>query len=520
MKTLLKGFLFLVFVLGAIRADAQDQTVALSGFRAVETADETVDCTTFKAADAPALIKKALNISALESERYYVIHIVQLGDTASNILCNNWFIYKEEWATKTGALEWIRDPQRGEHFTDSRIFGSNKVSLVYAYLNLRGFSKTDVPADEPDALRFWESMPAPAAGGRVRPSLGSVRCFFRTVEEQNAEETLPKGATDDLEKQRIARIEALKQLSDVACNSRAQYRSPESDRRSPAVATAAAERFLLQQDMSDLNVAVVSDRGLGFVCSPFRERFICLETPYSQYLKISYQIKISKKTPRPISDLEAVLSFIGTLQGKIETLRVGTLPLNGFGGGDLGVRYQTSDIDLQATVKSSAAEDPLEVGKLKIDNEGRSHWGINFAAPLTKLDELKYEQQGTGPNLFVPKTVPKQSVYAGVTIFPWSIDTKKTYFRFVPGFMAALAIEGKALNHQLYAVSLGLWKVDVFWGHKVTRVELPLAAGATKPSYDISSRSTFGVSLPVRTVLDLFTKEKKDNTTTSGKEAN
>jgi len=496
----------------ALNCFGQDQTVILNGFRTIaELPEKSTGSIDFSAladrskrmAEASRIITAALGENP-DAAAYYILHVVKLGDQTGSVEENDWYIYYKGWADMLGLQEfqrWLKDPRNAQHFTEARIFGSKKIKLVYAYDNLKGFQTDTLPKTHTETLSFWESkVPKPSLGEKTL--LGTSMPDFW------------KGKQDEAEKKATA-----------------------AGSTAPAdVATLVTQRFLTGQSTQELDVAVISANGNSISCSPqmlgiFKEKgkpeyirkqgIFCADQTYTPYLGVTYETKIVKKTPAPRKDLADILTLLGTAQGGgLENIRIGTNSFTAYGGGDLGVRFETSDITILATVRADINADPKQVATLKVDNERKYHWGINFAVPLTSLDELRYDQPTSSPALFLPKTVERQHIFAAVSVYPFAIDTKNSFFRLTPGFMAGLAIQGKALNQQLYAVSLGIWKLEAFWGQKVSRVqqpEDPTAPANAKPKFDISSRSTFGLSVSVRTVLDLFKSEKAASTTEAAK---
>lgn len=167
------------------------------------------------------------------------------------------------------------------------------------------------------------------------------------------------------------------------------------------------------------------------------------------------------------------------------------------------------------------ASDGNTISSVKLQNEKPYHFGFAFAIPLKSWDAVQYDSTD---GIITSKTVEKQNLFAMVEGYPYATDTSSVRLRLLPAFMGGLPISGKPLNQQVYAGSIGLWKVEVFCGVQTTRSLVPTAAGLANTTPNVSATAgslnarwgthlTYGVVIPVSVVKSLLSSSKSQSTT-------
>lgn len=170
----------------------------------------------------------------------------------------------------------------------------------------------------------------------------------------------------------------------------------------------------------------------------------------------------------------------------------------------------------------STGESTAVLASIQLVNEKKYAYGIGAGIPLQSYDTLEYDSTN---GVITSKAVEKQNLFAFLLLHPYPTDTSGTRLRLLPGFMAGLPIAGKPLNQQIYAGSIGLWKVEPFVGVRVTRTLVPTGAstGSPNPSStagslrpDWGTRLTFGITVPISSVKSLISPQKGGGASNAG----
>lgn len=140
-------------------AFAQDQTVIISDSpKYVEgkilDKDEDEQTLHMKATitqgNAKLLIKKVMGEDHPDKNIYYILHLVRYKDNELAVEHQNWYVYYSDWDQKHNFLYQLSDFRLAKHFEETRIFGSNKVALVYVHFNVPGATKNQISAAAQD----------------------------------------------------------------------------------------------------------------------------------------------------------------------------------------------------------------------------------------------------------------------------------------------------------------------------------------------------------------------------------
>ena len=275
----------------------------------------------------------------------------------------------------------------------------------------------------------------------------------------------------------------------------------------------------------------------------------------------SYRVTVAARQPQPASDFKDLLSLIGA-QGGLLTLtvdqsnaafqslfavpvastadelgRVGSLSVDitfdaikpgsdgstqqkaGGAGGGAGAQADTSG---QSTQTNNV------LSSVKLQNEKKYLYGLSAGIPVKSFDDVQYDSTNA---IISAKKIQKQNVYAFLQFHPYATDTTGARLRLLPTFMAGLPLAGKPLDQQVYAGSIGLWRVEVFAGVLLHRDLVPTGnaaanttpnpaatAGSLQPRW--GTRLTYGIDIPISVIKSaLSSKSSTSNTTAAASSA-
>jgi hypothetical protein len=177
------AFVLLTF----IQVLAQDQTIIVSdkpkvftGAILANAANDTIlkNTAAVKQKDAAELITNVLGTP--DKDTYYIIHLVRYLDSQLAVDQQNWYVYYRAWDEKHSLFYAIQDLRLSKHFTDTRIFGSSKIALVYLHFNVPGATDTQVRTDAANEKARLAALaaPGPAAAANIKPD-AIVDAIFR-----------------------------------------------------------------------------------------------------------------------------------------------------------------------------------------------------------------------------------------------------------------------------------------------------------------------------------------------------
>jgi len=106
------------------------------------------------------------------------------------------------------------------------------------------------------------------------------------------------------------------------------------------------------------------------------------------------------------------------------------------------------------------------------------------------------------------RTVEKQNLYAVANIYLSPVDAKRSKTSGLSWNHGGMAITGHPLNQQLYAASIGLWKLSVCRRARLTAIAAVDRSSAKNGLAPIGSAIQLRVNIPARVVADLLKAEK------------
>jgi hypothetical protein len=155
-----------------------------------------------------------------------------------------------------------------------------------------------------------------------------------------------------------------------------------------------------------------------------------------------------------------------------------------------------------AAAAGTGTDKELSLGAATYDNEGRYGWNVNIAVPLKGVDSVTY----TDAKGVTPSKIDNKSAFAVFTKYVVPVDTKNTNVRLIPGLFGGPSVSGSFLDSWLVGVSIGLWKVEPYWGMSFLRRQLPGEVVGTTRS-DWLAKGVFGFTIPVRGFFESAAKK-------------
>jgi hypothetical protein len=481
------------FLAGGL-ASAQDQTIIIDRPLDACATPSLVSSATLTETQAADVIRAALQIANPDPHVYYIIHATEFVSGRATVAEENWYVYYKGWTNRT-MLTWFTDARRAKRFTETRVMGSERVGLVYLYVNVPTFATT-------------------SARDRIAG-------HFRT---QHAADVAPSNPAERAERDR--QLERLKGSIPTAAENAA---TAAAQRPLPAGATASSdpevelivqletERYLKAFGDGDKTITdeisfVNQDTGEALVgLSPT----LATSTTFGPLNSLFYKIGVTKKTPAPIENLKnaAKLAFAGQADGQT-LLYVPVTNAAVCAGANMHVRHIPSDM-VVTVLNKNAKDEEVQRSKQQFDNEGRYWWDVSFALPLESHDDLTIDVDG---GQIAAKQVEKTELFAVVNL-GLPRDTKKLQWQLIPTFIYGIPITGKPLKHHLVGVSFGLNYVQVFFAHRYDRITevSTTQVGSTPVGVESSpaqgekwtGKWVWGINIPVQTIVKLFTKDAK-----------
>lgn len=453
-----------------------------------------VSSATLTEAQAAAVINAALNIAAPDRDTYYIIHATEFTPDRTTVAEERWYVYHAGWVNRT-ALNWFTDARRAKRFTEIRVMGSERVSLVYLYVNVPTYSILD--------------------------SRGEIAAHFR---RQHAADTAP--ATDEQRRERDA---LLARLRGGLTDEEEKRAAAEAGKPAPAGVTASSdpqnelivqletERYLKAFGNGN---AAVSDE-ITFVDQDTGESLVGLSptlatsATFGSLNTLFYKIVVTKKTPANLDNLQSALKFAFAGQaGQQSRLYVRVEKGAVCAGENMAIKHVPSNMDVFAFNKNDKKED-VQRSKQQFDNEGRYWWDVSFALPLKSREDLTIDVDA---GQVAAKKVEKTDLFAMINL-GWPRDTKKLQWQLIPSFVYGMPITGQPLKHHLVGLSLGLNYVQVIVGRRfdqITEVSTTEQGGTpvgveSPPAQGEKWKQdwVWAINIPVGTVVKLFTKDAK-----------
>ena len=489
-------------------AMAQDQTLVIAPTPRACVAEGTPANATIDFRDARAVIDASLDSGTPRpSNPYVIISVVRYKKSSQVVDKANWFVYNQAYRPATGFRSMYLDQRHRNPFTDTRIFGSDSVGVVYMHHN--------VPAISPrNAL------------------LGAVR-FQLAALVANRAALLPAGAMSPAELQDSLRSAIRQALAapgvdaDVAAQLAQMRSDPTIGDVLPASTTASGTKTPEQlTDSLQIELAVaraLRDAGQAITALRLSKSSAFRLTDESRgelvwtrgnllvpasYLPIAYDIAITKKKPAPIQNLQKGLSLAVAHGGNpaVIPLKMDTTT-SLCGGAFFDVAHVPSDIAVVASVEGADGEQK-QLAKQTYDNEGKYWYDFSFALPLKSYQDLRYDESGGT----VSATKVNKSDLFMVVNLGLPFDTKNAQFSLVPRLLYGMAIAGQPLKHHLLALAVGLSKLQLYGGAVFNRdpATPAVSAGSVEESTASHwSRSfVWGLNLPVSAVTEALAPKK------------
>ena len=490
-------------------AEAQDQTLVVAPTPVAcseygKPADATIE---FK--DAPALIGASLKGGMdTVTDPYLILNVMRYKDNTTTADKTNWYVYNKAYAPKTGLTSWYLDSRHRNPFSDTRIFGSSAVGVVYTHHNvpaiassvallgafqvqlanrlpvrkelfpLGGLSGTEYNA----ALRA-AIIALNAASGIDRDVVDQFPILRKS---EAASDALPVTLRNNESKAPEAAIDSLQIALAI------EYSIRDAAQAITALRVRKPSGFRLTDDATKSDLAWVGNDRL---------------VP-SSYLLFAYNIGITKKTPAPWQNLQDAVS-LAIAQGASPTnipLKMDTTT-SLCGGGVFDVEHIPSDIAVTATIvdKDKAQK---QLTKQTFDNEGLYWYDFSFALPLKSYQDLSYDNSN---GTVSAKKVNKSDLFLVANIgLPF--DTKSAEFDIIPRLLYGLPISGQPLKHHLLALAIGLNKVQLYGGY-VFNQDPAKPAVATGSVTDATTSTwshsfTWGLNVPVSAIAAALKPKK------------
>jgi hypothetical protein len=480
------------FVLAGGVAAAQVQTVIVDRPLAACSvpAALALSSATLTEAQAAAVISAAMNIATPDPQTYYIVHATEFTPGRTTVAEERWYVYHAGWVNRT-ALNWFSDARRAQRFTETRVMGSERVSLVYLYVNVPAYSTLESRNAIAAHFRRQRASDRAIASNEEREQLLTrLRGSLTAAEEQKAQE------------------EATKAAASVA---------PGSPDQLELVVQLETERFIKAFGNRDSTIAneitfVNEDTGESLVgLSPT----LATSSTFGSLNTLFYKIVVTKKTPANLDNLQTALKFAFTGQAGEQTrlyVRVENAAV--CAGENMAIKHIPSNMDVFAFNKNDKNED-VQRSKQQFDNEGRYWWDVSFALPLKSREDLTIDVDA---GQVAAKKVEKTDLFAMINL-GWPRDTKKLQWQLVPSFVYGMPITGQPLKHHLVGLSLGLNYVQVIVGRRfdqITEVSTteqggtPVGVESPPAQGEKWKRDwVWALNIPVGTVVKLFTKNVK-----------
>lgn len=445
---------------------ASDQTIIISNPPNVCSVAGSSIAPTLTIDNAVPAIKAALGIPEsgdLDPATYYIIHDVTYNVNAS-VSQQHWYVYFQGWSGPT-FLDKLADPRIEKHFDETRIYGSAHVALVYFHL---------VPGvDQATALANAQSVVAKA-------------------KSENLKNPKTQDPVGELTQTQIEDLVSLKVFQS----------NPTAGPADDPDAKQAARFDLVNANSGNKLVAFGSyaiDSGFQNLTST-----------------LSYTVDITKKIPAPIQNLQGIASIAFAANGAPVPLKISVSQISLCGG--QGFEVSPLPSDMTVTANMTVKDKQQQIGSNTFDNEKKYWYDFSLAFPLKSYNDLTVNSSDL---TLTAKNVEKQSLFAAVNLSFIPYDTKKASFQYIPVFLYGLPITGKPLNHHLFALAVGLNRVQAFAGillnhdRSVANATTPppgttngSSTGSGNVSDSWSAKFTYGINFPVSTVTSLL-KQKK-----------
>ena len=128
---------------------------------------DSIKSATLTESQAIAVIRAAMNIAEPHPLTYYIIHATEFTVRGATVTEERWYVYHSGWVNRT-SLNWFADYRRAKRFAETRVIGSERVSLVYVYLNVPTYTTASSRTVIAEHFRRARSTETRRGRGRVR----------------------------------------------------------------------------------------------------------------------------------------------------------------------------------------------------------------------------------------------------------------------------------------------------------------------------------------------------------------
>ena len=243
---------------------------------------------------------------------------------------------------------------------------------------------------------------------------------------------------------------------------------------------------------------------------------------------VRYYSVVEKKLAANVQNFISLLAF--ATGGGVQA--AAPMPTYYFGFGSLKKIPYPSNVTLGAFMETDDPTKIVPVGtSVELDNEKRAWWDVSVGFPVTKVEDLQYDQTN---GAIQTKKADKTSVLALGQIFLYPSDLKNPGRRWSPAFIAGVGIEGKLRDRYVLGLSTNLppihglsftksnWYqfIRPYAGVQFTNTERPIpnAPPGTPQLEPYTVRKlTLGISIPVVSSIKRLMAAKADTSTSKDK---
>jgi hypothetical protein len=141
-----------ILLVAASPAVGQDQTVIVADeLRLCAVPESVTNDVVLTQDDALALIQYLFN-GQVDPHTYYMIHVVEYVPHRLVVAQQKWYVYYQRWHHGITAFDRWTDTRINSHFTETRIFGSPRLAMVYLHRNVDAVAK-NAQGETPGALQ-------------------------------------------------------------------------------------------------------------------------------------------------------------------------------------------------------------------------------------------------------------------------------------------------------------------------------------------------------------------------------
>ena len=226
---------------------------------------------------------------------------------------------------------------------------------------------------------------------------------------------------------------------------------------------------------------------------------------------LSYKMAITKQQP---SNIASVYSLLGVVFPAPKPGPSGQpQSVDRWGCSVVPIAYKAASVQTDTTMSSGQAT-PF-TASVTFVNESKQWWDISFALPVTKVNQLQYNDTA---NTVTPTQINKQSLFAVFDFYIPPTNLSTTSYNLIPHPFAGVAMNSQPLHSLLFGASIGLHLAEVYAGAVLVKQQSlsGLTAGSTATpaqlstatSYKYNARFSFGIKISVKAAVSAFSSSK------------